>query len=81
MEVIHITKKVSANKMGSIISVDEGHGLSPKIKIQKIPAIALKTTKEIITEIKKPGTPNNNEYKYLFSLYRDYTETKQQKSI
>jgi hypothetical protein len=29
---------------------------------------APKTTREIIAEIKKPGIPNNNEYKYLFFI-------------
>ena len=68
-EAVHTVKKTITNKMGSIISIDEGHGLSPKTKIQRMPAADPKTTKEIITETKKPGIPNSTEYKYLFFIY------------
>ena len=67
-EAIHAVKKTNTNKMGSIVSIDEGHGLSPKTKIQRTPAADPKTTKEIITETKKPGIPNSTEYKYLFFI-------------
>jgi hypothetical protein len=68
MMPIHTSRKVSPNRMGSIVSVDEGQGLSPKTKSQRIPVAAPKTRKEMITETKKPGIPNNNEYKYLFFI-------------
>jgi hypothetical protein len=70
MEAIHIIRKVNANKTGNILSLDEGQGLSPKIKSQKKPAAAPKMTREIIAEIKKPGIPNKSEYRYLLFILK-----------
>jgi len=45
--------------MGSVFSINEGQGLSPKTKIQRAEAMNPETTKEIITETINPGIPNN----------------------
>lgn len=58
-EASHTVRKTSANKMGSVFSINEGQGLSPKTKIQRAEAMNPETTKEIITETINPGIPNN----------------------
>ena len=55
--------------MGSVFSVDVVQGLSPKTKIQRKPAAAPKIKKDIISETKKPGTPNSKEYMYLYFIF------------
>jgi hypothetical protein len=48
--------------------MEEGHGVSPKKKIQRIPAVVPKIRKERTADTKKPGIPNNREYRYLFFI-------------
>jgi hypothetical protein len=69
IERIHGARKNNIIKIGRIVPIDSGQGLSPNTKIQKKPAANPVRANALTSETKKPGTANRRVYRIRFFIF------------